>query len=131
MAPWSAWDFCFSDPIYDVGGSSVQVQVELAPSHMAERVDVTEPVRVHLWAPIRPEVRSLFGAFPEAAFVHQHDRDTARVQVIVPELPDLQAVRVTVWKDGELKARVVTTRREADIEFAWDGPWPSDDSGVH
>jgi len=130
VAPWSSWEFCYSDPIYDVGGSSVEVQVELAPSHVAELVAASEPVRVHLWAPILPEVRGVFGEFPEAAFVHQHDRDTARVEVIVPEIPGLEAVRVTVRKDGELKARVETTRRDASLEFAWDGPWPDDDGGA-
>jgi len=113
--------YCSGDPVFDVGGREVNVLIELAPFELKDVISEDDPVRTLLWAPegTDPEVVRIEGQFPEEAEAEEHDDDTLKIRVEVPDVEGFDSMRVTVYVDGQLMRRRVTHDRTVELELHW------------
>lgn len=115
------WEFCSTDPIFDVGGKQVSVLVELAPYELKDEITEENPVYTVLAAPrgTNPRVIEVSGDFPEKAIAREWNRPLVGVVVRVPPLDDFQRLRVTVSVDGRVVRQVDSSARVAVVAFPW------------
>ncbi len=116
--------FCAADPLFDVDGHEVKVVVELAPPGVARAISGLDPVVTLLVHPKGTQARLIWdgGDFPERVEIKEGDKeDRGHIWVKVPDVPAFKALRVTVYKDGELVAQKETGSRRVRLSFGWDG----------
>jgi hypothetical protein len=98
--------FCSSDPVFDVAGRKVSVNIDLAPSALSSAITPRNPVRVVLLAPAgtNPRVVSAAGEFPEAAEARERPDQHPQmlIGVAVPNVVGFEALRVSVYVDDQL-----------------------------
>jgi len=113
--------FCFSDPIFNVGGHEVNVLVELAPYEVKDQIHPYHPVTTVLLAPFgtNPEVVAVNGEFPEWAMAFEWWRPKVGILVHVPHVRGFQMMRVTVFVDGVQVKQVQTSRRNVFFTIPW------------
>lgn len=115
------WNYCSSDPIFEVDGRQVNVVVELAPYEIKGSITSDNPVRTVLTAPedTDPRLVEVKGDFAEAVEVRETDRNKIRIDVEVPQVPGLEHLRVTVYVDGQLERVVSTGANSAHVTLPW------------
>lgn len=99
--------WCSTDPVFEINGEEVNVIIELAPFEIKDQITDENPVAVTLTVPngVEAELVSSSGDFPkEVTIIQKGKASKIRVGVDVPNLPDLERVRVTVENKGEILA---------------------------
>jgi len=111
--------FCSSDPIFNVDGKTVSVIIDLAPHTLSHVITPHDPVHVVLLAPAgtHPRVVSTEGEFPEVAeaFERRDQRSQMLIGVAVPAVEGFEALRVSVYVDGELVRQKQVNERYAAL----------------
>ena len=104
---FAAWQWCSSDPVFEINGETVEVIIDLAPYEIKDQITDENPVRVTLTVPngVEAELKSVSGDFPEEVTIIQRGEGSKmKMDVDVPNLPDLERVRVTVVSEGQILA---------------------------
>jgi len=122
----AAWLFCSSDPVFEINGEERNVIIELAPPEIKTQITEENPVKVTLIVPegVEAELKELSGDLPvEVTIIQEGNGSKIRVDVDVPNLPDLERMRVTVEdEEGEILAQVENGGPHVTVKF----PIPED-----
>jgi hypothetical protein len=118
--------WCSGDPVFEINGEERSITIELAPYDIGEQITEEDPVQVTLIVPegVEAELKELGGDFPEeVTIIRMSNSSKIRVDVDVPNLPDLERIRVTVEdEEGEILAQLENGGPHVTVKF----PIPED-----
>ncbi|RMD67090.1 hypothetical protein D6833_00685 [Candidatus Parcubacteria bacterium] len=118
---YARWEFCPTDPVFNVGGKTVSVVVNLAPADLAN-ANWPRAVKVSLKAPkgTDPYVVDINSPVPMEARAGEWGKDKVEIKVNVPKVDGFQGMQVQVFVGDEEVASLTTGKRKARLSFEWE-----------